>query len=210
MFILTDRNWITVAKSISGISFRACTNRNVVGNCAASVESAGSNTWILTFLLYTCQISRTIGINNTFRMTVRWRANISWETWAWWCFTMILTSGVYTAWVWHAGISWWPMLFQYRFWNVKCFFSNFVVCSKPIKRQCHTLYWNTSDERIASEWWSTGAYWIVLDNSTFRVRAASSRTWIDAFIVGACLTVWAFGVDYTLGPTVGWVSNVSW
>lgn len=64
-------------KGIAGHSRRASANRYVISDRTQGIETANSEvTWILTLVLNASPVSRTIGIQNTFRTTSKVRISL--------------------------------------------------------------------------------------------------------------------------------------
>jgi hypothetical protein len=49
--------------------------------------------------------------------------------------------------------------------------------------------------------WRAVAYWIVVDDVTFRIDSTSAVARIFTFVVSACLRQWTICIDNTLGST---------
>ena len=67
---------------------------------------------------------------------------------------------------------------------------------------------NAAHKWIAREIWQTCTDWIVINDATQGIIAASSRTGILATFVDARFVLSTFGAAYTFRPTIGWSSNI--
>lgn len=83
------------------IQIRNKSNISLIFQLTFCICSTRSFAWILTFIIYTSQLRRTISIEHTFWSTIGWWADVSTDALARWSFTKCLTHRIRTA-----GITW--------------------------------------------------------------------------------------------------------
>jgi len=105
--------YITSRKCVSGETWWTCTMWSMTYSVAMSILSTSSWTRVAAFLIWTCPILTTIGINGAFRMT-SWRCSkISIKTRTHWIAINFCTLTVGTTWRWFAWIC-----FNWSFMNI--------------------------------------------------------------------------------------------
>lgn len=85
---------------------------------------------------------------------------------------------------------------------------------KAIRVRCFiellTWLWVTSCKWISCVSVHAITDWTVIVDATFRVLTASTRTWIDTFLIWTSFVVWTFRAHNALRSTAGWASDISW
>lgn len=108
--ILTWRRFgVAVCKRIACILFWAWANWSMIDNSADCIETTSAKTWISTFFIYTCSITRTFRVDWTFRATVGRGSNVSRQTWAWRRSVDITALREWTTWRWVARVTIWVL-----------------------------------------------------------------------------------------------------
>lgn len=70
--------WVAWYKRVTSLSIRTRTYKGMADDFAVSVVSAATRAWISAFLVYACEITRTLWITDTFRPTIRWCTGVIW------------------------------------------------------------------------------------------------------------------------------------
>lgn len=175
--------WSAGNKWITSITFWASTNGLMIINIACGLRWANANTRINTTFIYTCQITRTFRICNTFRSAIWSTANIIGWTWTNGSITDFTALRIWSA----------------RRWNTTNWLNWYNWMAY--------LFFDTSDKWIAIKSNFTATNWIVINHLTSCLLSTNSFTWIFTFLIYARFIEWTFRTDQTLWATIWWSSN---
>jgi hypothetical protein len=184
----SDFHWIVLANFravtewIAGVATDAIAHRSVTDNTAFSVLTTSVGARVLALLVDASQVTRAFRVADAFRLAVRRISDHLRETRARSLITNDSANRVRTTRRGLTRVSWRRLLDHLNL---------------------------ASYERIASVSRRTAADRIVVDDLTFGIDAASSRTWIAALLVATSLVLGTFIAGHTLGPTGRRRSNVS-
>jgi len=172
----------------------------MINDVAISQRVTRSRTWVSTFLINTCHLTRTFAVTNALRSTVRWCPNELYRARTRWRIIDDLALRIRTARRWLARI--------YRFWNIFRFkikiYKLLCVCASSIfSNHQKPTSWYTTYKRIASKYRRTGANWIMIQHLATSGYTTRTKARIAAFHVDASFVQCTISINYALG-SAGW------
>jgi hypothetical protein len=185
---------LTSYERIASVSRRTAADRIVVDDLTFGIDAASSRAWIAALLVATSLILGTFIAGHTLGSTGWRRSNVSRDARAN-CLAVDLAA--LRVWTTRRGLTW-VLRLDWGWTKEKLGVKKRTIW---MEGKIRTLVGRTLDKRVSSHALRTRAHRDVIDHVTDSVLAASSRTWINAFVPDTSLVTRTVVVDDALWPT---------